>query len=349
MHKKYILRCLELAKKGLGKAAPNPMVGAVLVYKNRIIGEGFHEVCGEAHAEVNCINSVKENDKQFIPKSTIYVSLEPCAHFGKTPPCANLIVDNKIPRVVIACKDPFAKVNGQGIAILEKAGIRVIMASEPLQKEALFLIRRFTTFHTKKRPYIILKWAESADGFIGKPDEQVWISNNICKKLSHKWRSEEAAILVGENTVLTDNPSLTVREWTGRNPVRIAFQKYTEFKIDLNIFDDSAKTILFSSLKKQQIPTQHQKVNIAPETSDFIPNLMNYLFKENINSLIVEGGKQILQAFINQNLWDEARVFKGNKTITSGIEASILHKAISEKSILGDNELAVYFNSTSKE
>ncbi len=340
---KYLYRCFELAKKGLGNVAPNPMVGAVLVYNERIIGEGYHQQYGEAHAEVNCINSVKESDKQFISKATIYVSLEPCAHFGKTPPCANLIIKNKIPKVVLACKDPFAKVNGKGIDLLKNAGIEVVIASEKLQKEAQFLMRRFITFHTQKRPYTILKWAESKDGFIGKKEEEITISNNLSKRLNHKWRAEEAAILVGEQTILTDNPNLTVRSYFGKTPLRIAFQKYNEFLPHFNILNNEAETFLFSGLQNQVVPSKHSKINISANKQNFIPEMLNYLHKKNINSLIVEGGASLLNSFIKQGLYDEVRIFKGNTKLKNGIKAPFFNNGFDVATSIGNNKLLIHY------
>ncbi len=226
-------RCLGLAKLGAGHVAPNPMVGAVLVYNDRIIGEGYHQQYGKAHAEVNCINSVKEDDIQLIEKSTLYVSLEPCAHYGKTPPCADLIIAKKIPTVVIACRDTYEEVNGRGIDKLKAANVNVIVGV--LEKDAIELNKRFFTFYTKHRPYIILKWAQSNDGKIANADHsRVFISNEESNRLVHKWRSEEAAILVGTNTALYDDPELTTRLWTGNNPIRLVIDMEVKLPISLN-------------------------------------------------------------------------------------------------------------------
>ncbi|MCL4122207.1 UNVERIFIED_CONTAM: hypothetical protein GTU68_021291 [Idotea baltica] len=318
------------------------MVGSVIVANGKIIGEGWHQKNGTAHAEVNAINSVAEADKHLLKESTIYVSLEPCAHFGKTPPCANLIVETGIPNVVIACTDPFSKVNGKGIAILEKASVNVIHGV--LENEGINLIKRFVTFHNKKRPYIILKWAESTDGFMGKSDEQVWLSNGLCKQLSHKWRTEEAVILVGENTVLTDNPNLTARAWQGKNPVRIAFQKHQLFPAKSNIFNLEADTILFTQLAEQKVPEQHNKVLISSEIDNFIPTVLNYLFEQNLTSLIVEGGKKVLQSFIEKNLWDEARIFKTDVILNAGIIAPNLKMQPTKSLKLDKHLLETYYN-----
>ena len=249
-HQKYINRCIQLAKNGLGTTYPNPMVGSVIVYNDEIIGEGWHQKAGESHAEVNAINSVK--DKSLLSKSTIYVSLEPCSHFGKTPPCCDLIIKNNIPNVVIGTVDPFAKVAGNGIKKLLEAGKNVTIGI--LEDECNDLNKRFFTFHTKKRPYIILKWAESADGFIAPSSkdkkEPVWITNEISRQLVHKWRSEEQAILVGTQTVLDDNPSLTTRDWFGKNPIRIVLDQNNKISKENHIFDSQAKTL---SISKDEI------------------------------------------------------------------------------------------------
>ncbi|MBI3882924.1 MAG: bifunctional diaminohydroxyphosphoribosylaminopyrimidine deaminase/5-amino-6-(5-phosphoribosylamino)uracil reductase RibD [Sphingobacteriales bacterium] len=243
-------RCLELAKLGAGSVAPNPMVGAVLVYEDRIIGEGYHQQYGQAHAEVNCINSVKKEDKELISKSTIYVSLEPCAHYGKTPPCVNLIIEKQIPHVVVACRDSYKEVNGKGIEILKATGVNVVLGI--LEKEAIELNKRFFTFHREQRPYIILKWAQSGNAKIGNADfSRVLISNEQTNKHVHKWRSEEAAILVGTNTALYDNPSLTTRLWQGNNPVRLVIDTDLKLPTSLQLFNGEVKTIVFNKVKQE--------------------------------------------------------------------------------------------------
>ena len=245
-------RCLELALSGSGNVAPNPMVGSVLVYNDRIIGEGYHQQYGKAHAEVNCIASVAEADRESISKSTMYVSLEPCAHYGKTPPCADLIIQHKIPHVVVGCRDPFEEVNGKGIEKLLAAGIKVEMSE--LEKECIELNKRFFTFHTKQRPYIILKWAQTADQFIGvnSPAQRLLISNEYSNRLVHKWRSEEAGILIGTNTALLDDPELTVRHWPGRSPIRLVIDIDLRLPADLKIFNKEIPTIIFNSKKEQR-------------------------------------------------------------------------------------------------
>lgn len=312
-----MLRCLQLAKLGAGKVAPNPMVGAVLVYKDKIIGEGYHQKYGEAHAEVNCINAVNEADRGLIEKSTLYVSLEPCSHFGKTPPCSDLIIQNKIPKVVIGCQDIYKEVYGKGILKLQNAGVEVITGI--LEKECIELNKRFFTFHQKFRPYIILKWAQSLDGIIGNKGQRMLISNDYSNRLVHKWRSEEAGILIGTNTTLHDNPFLTVRLWEGKNPVRIVIDKKLVLPTSLHIFNEEAKTIVYNASKNS---IEENLVFIKFENENFIDEIVQSLFEMNIQSVMIEGGAKTLQSFINSGLWDEARIVT-NETVTAnhGISA----------------------------
>ncbi|WP_298116136.1 bifunctional diaminohydroxyphosphoribosylaminopyrimidine deaminase/5-amino-6-(5-phosphoribosylamino)uracil reductase RibD [Flavobacterium sp.] len=330
-NEKYIKRCIELAKNGLGTTYPNPLVGSVIVYNNEIIGEGWHRKSGEPHAEVNAINSVK--NKSLLSKSTIYVSLEPCSHFGKTPPCCDLIIANEIPNIVIGTIDPFAKVAGAGIKKLIENGKNVTVGI--LENECNELNKRFFTFHTKNRPYIILKWAESSDGFIAplskKTQKPFWITNEYSRQLVHKWRSEEQAILVGTNTVIDDNPSLTTRDWAGNNPIRIVLDQNNRISKESHIFDNQAKTI---SISKENINFNN---NLALEIS-------NLLFIEGIQSLIVEGGRQTLQTFIDANVWDEARVFKGEISLAEGTKAPIISGKKTKKEQFLKDELLTFFN-----
>ena len=329
IHEKYIKRCIELAKNGLGTTYPNPLVGSVIVYNNQIIGEGWHQKAGNPHAEVNAIQSVK--DKSLLSKATIYVSLEPCSHFGKTPPCSDLIIANKIPNVVIGTIDPFAKVAGTGIKKLIEAGTNVTVGI--LEDECYELNKRFFTFHTKKRPYIILKWAESNDGFIApinrKEQKPVWITSELSRQLVHKWRSEEQAILVGTNTVLEDNPTLTTRNWIGNNPIRIVLDQNNKISKESHIFDNQAKTI---SISKNEMPFDE---NLAS-------NIASFLFEQNIQSVLIEGGTKTLQTFIDSNLWDEARVFKGAISFNKGIKAPEFNFASSNKTQLTEDELVTF-------
>ena len=323
-HEFYIKRCLQVAKNGLGSTRPNPMVGAVVVYDNRIIGEGFTSAYGGNHAEVNAINSVK--DQALLNKSTLYVTLEPCSHFGKTPPCSDLIIKHKIHEVVIGCVDDNPEVAGKGIAKLRASGCNVTIGI--LESECKTHHKRFFTYHNKKRPYIILKWAESKDGFIApiSKDEQkpVWITNTYSRQLVHKWRSEEQAILVGTNTVLEDNPSLTVRDWTGENPIRVVLDKESKLNSNFNVFNDAAEAFRITN---REIDFNKP---IAIQIADI-------LYKKNINSIIIEGGSHTLQTFINEGLWDEARIFTGDVEFKDGLKAPDLKgKLISESRIKND-------------
>jgi diaminohydroxyphosphoribosylaminopyrimidine deaminase/5-amino-6-(5-phosphoribosylamino)uracil reductase len=343
IQEKYIRRCIELAKNGLGTTYPNPMVGSVIVYDDKIIGEGWHKKAGEPHAEVNAINSVK--DKSLLNKATIYVSLEPCSHFGKTPPCCDLIIKNKIPNVVIGTVDPNEKVAGNGIKKLIEAGTHVTIGI--LEAECNELNKRFFTFHEKKRPYIILKWAESKDGFIAPLEKlekkPVWITNQYSRQLVHKWRSEEQAIFVGTQTVIDDNPKLDVRDWTGNNPIRVVMDQNNRISNDSQIFDGQTKTIVFSKFK----PTV-EKENIIFEVIDFEQNIatqiVQKLYQHQIQSVIIEGGRQTLQTFIDENLWDEARIFIGDIKIKEGIKAPTLVKKSFEKLSIGNDELILSRN-----
>ena len=315
-HESYMRRCFQLAEKGKGFVAPNPLVGSVIVHNNQIIGEGYHMLYGHAHAEVNAVNHV--TDKSLLKDSTLYVNLEPCAHHGKTPPCADMIVAHKIPRVVIGCVDSFSAVSGKGIEKLRAAGIDVTVGV--LEKESRELNARFFTFHEKKRPYVILKWAQSADGFIdiNRAPHQTgiaWITEPATKTLVHQWRHEEAGILVGWKTVANDNPNLTCREVPGNDPVRIVIDE--SLRLDYNAFhlgDRKAKTVVLTS-KKVTGDALLQFVNPA----DFsIPAILESLWQLNIQSVIIEGGKTTLLHFIESNTWDEARILTGQKKLIDG-------------------------------
>lgn len=307
----FMCRCIQLAKMSAGNVAPNPMVGAVLVYEDKIIGEGYHQKYGEAHAEVNCINSVSENNKPLIEKSTIYVSLEPCSHYGKTPPCADLIIKNNIKKVIIGIQDIYKKVAGAGIQRLKNARLEVITGV--LENECRDLNKRFFTFHQKQRPYVILKWAQSANGKIGSINgERIFISNDYSNRLVHKWRSEEAAILVGTNTVLKDNPSLTTRLWKGKNPVRIVIDNDLKLPAGLNVFSKPTNTIIFNSSKKS-IEDNIQYIQI--DNKNFLEEMLYALYELNIQSVLVEGGAKTLQSFIDDGLWDEARIITNEEMI----------------------------------
>ena len=322
---KYMRRCIQLAQNGLCNAAPNPMVGAVIVCDGKIIGEGYHVRCGEAHAEVNAIRSVK--DPTLLKRSTIYVSLEPCAHYGKTPPCADLIIEKEIPRIVIGCQDPFAKVAGRGIRKLKDAGREVITGV--LEDECRNLIRRFITFHTLHRPYITLKWAESADKYIDKNREDgqpVILSTPLTSMLVHKKRAEHNAIMVGTRTAELDNPSLTVRNWQGRSPVRIVTDRQLRLSPKLHVFDGNVRTLVFT--EKPCLPQPNVEYIPIDFQRDILPQIMEHLYMQGLQSLLVEGGNILLQSFIDAELWDEAFVEESPLTLLSGIkEPEIGNKA----------------------
>lgn len=320
----YMMRALSLSEKGMGFVSTNPMVGAVIVHAGKIIGEGYHQRFGEAHAEVNAIHSVK--DKTVLCDSTLYVTLEPCCHHGKTPPCTDLILEHRIPNVVIAMQDPFAKVSGEGINILRRNGVTVEVGM--LEEEAKYLNRRFITFHTKKRPYIILKWAETADGFIDsdrdKSEPAEWLTGKAAKLLVHRWRAEEDAIMVGANTVLRDNPQLTVRDWFGRNPLRVTIDSKGTVPKDAAIFDASAPTVCYNKLD--------------------IDHILNDLYQRNIQSFIVEGGMKTLQQFIDSGHFDEIRRFIALRTFDrNGVSAPKIENAklLSEEKI-GNSKLELF-------
>ncbi|MCC6582735.1 MAG: bifunctional diaminohydroxyphosphoribosylaminopyrimidine deaminase/5-amino-6-(5-phosphoribosylamino)uracil reductase RibD [Chitinophagales bacterium] len=292
-------RCFELAKLGESYVAPNPMVGAVLVYEDRIIGEGYHERYGEAHAEVNCLNSLSAENQQLIPLSTLYVSLEPCAHFGKTPPCADLIIQHKIPKVVISVQDNFHEVNGKGIERLRANNVEVITGV--LEEEGKELIKHFLFFHQYKRPYVALKFAQTKDGYLGIKEQEVKISNEVSKRYVHQLRAAHQAILVGKKTVLSDNPELSVRHWKGKNPIRIILGNANDIPADFNIFNNTAATVFLSAEHKQPLS---------------VSEILSQLYHKNIISVLVEGGADVLQQFIESNLWNEAHVITSSDDIS---------------------------------
>ena len=333
----FMRRCLQLARLGAGTAAPNPMVGAVVVCDGAIIGEGYHHRCGEAHAEVNAIAAVK--NPELLEKSTIYVSLEPCSHFGKTPPCADLIISKRIPNVVVGMVDPFGKVNGNGINKLRAAGCNVKVGV--LEDECRQLNRAFITFHTKKRPYIILKWAESSDGFIdgvrGADNRPVWLTNEACRALVHRWRAESGAIMVGYNTALLDNPQLNVRAWTGPAPLRIVTDRALQLPNNLHLFDHSQPTWRLNTINNNG-DGNVQNV-LLPWGDEMLPALMQKLHEAQINQLIVEGGTRLLQSFIDAGLWDEARIFKGTAKLGGGVAAAKIEGTVKNEEMIGNVEL----------
>ncbi len=311
----YIKRAIELAKKALGHTYPNPLVGSVIVHDGTIIGEGYHHKAGQNHAEINAIESVQ--DKSLIPESTIYVTLEPCAHYGKTPPCALKIKELGFRKVVIGAMDSHDKVNGKGKKIIREAGIEVV--SGVLEKECIELNKRFFTYHEKKRPYIILKWAQSADGFLDKDFQPTAISNSLANQFVHQLRADEHAILVGTQTALNDNPSLTVRNLEGVNPVRILIDFDLKVPSDFKIYNQEARTIVINSVKEETLENIHF-VKIKKE--NFLQDLMDALYREQIQSVIIEGGRFTLQHFIDGNLWDEAIIIKNeNLKLKNGTQA----------------------------
>lgn len=338
----FMQRCLDLALLGMGDVAPNPMVGCVIVHDEKIIGEGYHQIYGGPHAEVNAIRSVK--NPELLAKSTLYVSLEPCAHFGKTPPCSDLIIENHIPRVVIGTIDPFAEVAGKGIERMQKAGIEVEVGI--LEKESRRLNRRFFTFHEKKRPYIILKWAQTLDGFIDtdrtETQHPTWITNAFAKRLVHKQRSEESAILIGTNTAEFDNPSLTVREWTGNQPIRMVIDRKGRLNSELHIFDRKAPTWVFTELEKPD--SENLKFIRLDFTQNILPQLLNELYQRDILSVIVEGGGELLNSFLEMKLWDEAFVYTGNQFFGKGVAAPNINGKTIAYNKLDDCKLHVLKN-----
>jgi len=335
----YIKRCITLAQNALGKTYPNPLVGSVIVHNGKIIGEGYHQKAGENHAEINAIESVK--DKNLIPESTIYVSLEPCAHYGKTPPCALKIQELGFKKVVIGATDSHDKVNGKGKKIIQEAGIEVV--SGVLENECIKLNKRFFTFHEKRRPFIILKWAESGDGFMDKDFKPTSISNSLANQFVHQLRSDEHAILVGTQTALNDNPSLTVRNIAGENPVRILIDFDLKVPAGFKIYNAEAKTLIFNVIKEEIRNNIHF---IKIEKENFLSHLMDALYKEQIQSVIIEGGSFTLQKFIDSNLWDEAIIIKNqNLRFENGTQApEFVHKSGQIRK-LRDNIVEFYKNS----
>lgn len=334
----YIKRCIELAQKALGKTYPNPLVGSVIVHNGKIIGEGYHHKAGENHAEINAINSVE--NKELIPESTIYVSLEPCAHYGKTPPCALKIKELGFKKVVIGAMDSHDKVNGKGKKIIQDAGIEAV--SGILEKECIELNKRFFTYHEKKRPYIILKWAESGDGFLDKDFKPTAISNTLVNQRVHQLRADEHAILVGTQTALHDNPSLTVRNVEGSNPVRILIDFDLKVPEHFKIYNDEAKTLVINSTKEE---TEGHLRFIKIKKENFLPELMEALYKEQIQSVIIEGGRFTLQQFIDANLWDEAMVIKNEGLLLkNGTKAPDFNHIATKTETYRDNFIS-YFES----
>lgn len=346
-HEFYMNRCLQLAKNGLGTTYPNPLVGSVIVHNGKIIGEGWHRKSGEPHAEVLAIQSVK--DKTLLKEATLYVNLEPCSHFGKTPPCCDLILQHDIPNVVIGTIDSHSKVAGTGIKKLKEQGKNVTVGV--LEKTCLKLNKRFFTYHTKNRPYIILKWAETKDGFIApimpkltehNQLQPIWITNVYSRQLVHKWRSEEEAILVGTTTVLTDNPKLNTRDWAGNNPIRLVLDRSGKIDTNFNVKDDSQRTLIFTEQENNK-NSEHTNYENVIFDKNLIFNILKIAFEKNITSILVEGGRETLQSFIDIGIWDEIRMFIGNEKFGSGIKAPVFNgKPIFEQTLNGD-QLKIFY------
>ncbi|MDB5135385.1 MAG: ribD [Mucilaginibacter sp.] len=338
-------RCIELSALGAGSVSPNPMVGAVIVHEGFIIGEGYHQQYGQAHAEVNAVSQVLarfDNAGKLLKNATIYVSLEPCAHYGKTPPCADLIIKHQIPKVVIGCRDPFEQVNGKGIEKLKDAGIEVV--NGVLEEECRWLNRRFFTRVQKRRPYIILKWAQTNDGFFAPANKrQYWITGDESRKMVHRWRSEEDAVLVGKNTAMIDNPRLNVRYWPGRSPKRVVIDRKLELNAEFHIYDQSVETLIFNEIKTD---IEGNIKYIALEDFDrFVPQYILFqLYLQDIQSVIIEGGAHTLNTFIEAELWDEARIFTGPVVLGHGIKAPCIAGIAGEEVLSGTDRLKILYN-----
>jgi len=330
-------RCIQLAENGLGTTYPNPMVGCVIVHEGKIIAEGWHQKAGGFHAEAAAIHKIAR--KEILKKTILYVSLEPCSHFGKTPPCADLIIQYQIPKVVIGCVDSNVKVNGSGIQKLQNAGIEVEVGV--LENKCLDLNKRFFTFHQQKRPYVILKWAQTADGFMAPQNgDQKWITHEFSKQLVHQWRTEEQAILVGTNTAQSDNPQLNSRLWAGNQPMRIVLDRTLKLSTDLNLFDNSQKTIVFTEkLGENQENLTFIKIDFS---ENLVEQILSHLFQLGVQSVIVEGGKQTLESFIEKGLWDEARVFTSQENWGEGIHSPQLNGELIETKIIQNDRLEIF-------
>lgn len=331
----FMQRAMDLAVNGSGMVSPNPLVGSVIVYDGKIIGEGWHQKYGEAHAEVNAVKNVK--DRSVLPESTVYVNLEPCSHFGKTPPCADMLASLPVKRVVISNADPNPLVEGKGVNKLMEAGIDVTIGV--LEKEGRELNKRFFTMMEKKRPYIILKWAQTEDGFIARENyDSKWISNTYSRQLTHKWRTEEDAILVGTTTAEHDNPRLTVRDWTGRNPIRVVIDRDLRLKESLNLFNGETDTLRYNVLR-DGVKDRVSSIKLPAE--NFLHNLIDDLYKRKISSLFVEGGSSTLNGFIATSYWDEARIFTSNQRFANGIPSPKINGQVYQKSSVLDDMLTI--------
>lgn len=331
----YMSRAIQLAKQGAGLVSPNPMVGCVIVHNDRIIGEGYHHQYGGPHAEVEAVNAV--SDKEQLKQSTAYVTLEPCSHFGKTPPCSDLLISHQLKRVVIANIDPNPLVQGAGIDRLLAAGIEVVTGVK--EKEAAQLNRRFFTYHRKKRPYVVLKWAQTSDGFIARSNfDSKWISGVRSRQLVHRWRSEEAAILVGKNTALHDDPGLTTRDWHGKHPLRVVLDPHGSLASNLRMYSDGLPVLRMVSVQS----ALKGDINIPVE--DYLHGVLSALYDRNIQSILVEGGTTTINKFIELDLWDEARVFVSPQVFDRGIAAPCIDDKLVNQVIIGSDQLFTYEN-----
>lgn len=342
MDKIYMLRALQLAKCGEGRVSPNPMVGAVIVYKGKIIGEGYHRQCGQAHAEVNAVNSVQ--DKALLAKSTMYVTLEPCSHFGKTPPCCDLIRRYMIPRVVVGMKDPFPEVSGRGITILQEAGIDVSVGL--LEEECRFLNRKFITCHQQKRPYVLLKWCESSNGYIAKKRggelRQVRLSSAISSLWMHSQRAVYDAILVGTSTALVDNPTLTVRGWCGKNPLRVLIDREGKVPVNSNLFTAEGEYLVFTDADSDvDMRLNYEKIDFS---KNIVPQILESLYNRKVTSLMVEGGAATLQSFISSGLWDEVRREVSPIYISAGVKSPDFSGEYDDVYACGGSQIHVAYN-----
>ena len=336
-HQLFIKRAFDLARLGKGAVEPNPMVGAVIVYQNKIIGEGFHQAYGTAHAEVHAVNSIKKENVKLLPQSTIYVSLEPCNFVGKTPACTSLILEKKIPRVVISTIDQTPQVSGNGIELLRKNGVEVL--TKVLEKEGNNLVRYRTNFVTNDKPYVILKYAQSKDGFMGQKNKSVWITNAYSKRLVHKWRSEVNAIMVGTNTARQDNPRLTTRLYFGKNPLRIVLDRKNTLPDDLHLFTDGLPTWHFSENNTRTFSQKNITSHVLPFDDFILEKILKKLHQHNISTLLVEGGAQLLESFIKKNLWDEARILEGDTYLLHGILAPKINTPPEKTYPIGSDKL----------
>lgn len=333
----FMQRAFELAVLGRGQVSPNPLVGSVVVHQGRIIGEGWHRKYGEAHAEVNAIRSV--NEPSLLRESTVYVNLEPCSHYGKTPPCADMLIERNVGKVVVANLDSNPLVAGEGVKKLRAHGITVITGI--LDKQGRELNRRFFTYMEKRRPYVILKWAETSDGFIARENyDSKWISNELSRQLVHKWRAEEDAVLVGTRTATHDNPQLNVRDWTGRNPTRVVVDRFLKLNEKLTLFDGAQRTLCYNVMKHEEFPNLSL---IRIDEADFLNNMLHDLWKQKIQSIIIEGGATTLNLFIEANLWDEARIFKAPRLFNKGIAAPRLAGRLIYREQIQDDWLSCYY------